>query len=236
MSLYADKVAIVTGARRGVGRHIAEHFLREGAHVIGLARRESTIANEKYTHLVVDVSSGEQVQKTFHEISRQFPAVHILVNNAGVFTSQYSMILPARRAQEMVETNILGTFYVSREALKVMRKGKYGRIINIGSVAPRMEPLGSSIYAATKAAVMTMSNVMAKEFSSFKVTCNTVGVTFIETDMLQQFPPDQIEALVKSLPIPRFATAEDVCHVVDFFASEKSGYITAQTVFLGGIH
>jgi 3-oxoacyl-[acyl-carrier protein] reductase len=77
---------------------------------------------------------------------------------------------------------------------------------------------------------------MAKELSAFNVTCNTVGVTFIETDMLQQFPRDRIDALVKDLPVPRYATGEDICHVIDFFASEKSGYITAQTVFLGGIH
>jgi 3-oxoacyl-[acyl-carrier protein] reductase len=236
MNAYEGKVVVLTGARRGVGRSLAQHFLQNGATLIGMARGESTIEDPRYTHLQVDIGNAEQVQKAFVEIARSVPAIHILVNNAAVFTSQYSMILPARRAQEMVETNILGTFNVSREALKMMRKAKYGRIVNIGSVAPRIEPLGSSIYAATKAAITTMANVMAKEFSSLNVTFNTVAVTFVETDMLQQFPRDQIEALVKGLPIPRFATAEDVCNVVDFFASEKSSYITAQTVFLGGVH
>jgi 3-oxoacyl-[acyl-carrier protein] reductase len=236
MVLYADKVALVTGSRRGVGRIIAEHFLRKGASVVGLARGEQTIQDPKYMHLRADIGKAEEVQGAFARISKEFGALHIVVNNAGVFTSQHSMIMPAARAQEMVETNILGTFHVSREAAKVMRKAKYGRIVNVGSIAVRVEPIGSSVYAACKAGVMAMAGVMAQEFSTFNVTCNTIGVTFIETDMLEQFPREQIEALVKRLPIPRYATADDICHVVDFFASEKSSYITAQTVFLGGIH
>lgn len=236
MALYADKIAVVTGARRGVGRIIAEHFLKEGASVVGLARGEQTFEDPKYTHLRADVGKPEEVQAAFREVSRQFSTIHIVVNNAGVFASQHSMIMPARHAQEMVETNLLGAFHVSREAAKIMRKSKYGRIINVGSIAVRVEPIGAAIYAACKAGVTTLANVMAKEFSAFNVTCNTVGVTFVETDMLRQFPPDQIAALVRSLPIPRYATADDICHVIDFFASEKSGYISAQTVFLGGIH
>jgi 3-oxoacyl-[acyl-carrier protein] reductase len=236
MGVYEGKIALVTGARRGLGRIIAEHFLTEGACVLGLARGERTIEHERYTHFQADISSHEEVQDTFVKISREFPTIQIVVNNAGGFTSQPAMIMPAKSARAMVETNLLGAFYVSREAARIMRKARYGRIINIGSIAERIEPLGSSIYAACKAGMATMANVMAKELSAFNVTCNTVGVTFIETDMLQQFPRDRIDALVKDLPVPRYATGEDICHVIDFFASEKSGYITAQTVFLGGIH
>src|SRR6476646_2714582 len=142
MDPYADKIAVITGPRRGVGRIVAEHFLNAGATVVGLARGEQTFEHSRYTHLHADISKPEEVQAAFRTVSAQFPTVHIVVNNAGVFKSQHSMIKSAGRAQEMVETNILGAFHVSREAARIMRKSRYGRIINIGSIAVRMEPVG----------------------------------------------------------------------------------------------
>ena len=117
-----------------------------------------------------------------------------------------------------------------------MRSGKWGRIINIGSMAVSLEPVGDSMYAATKAAISTLANVMAKEFAPMNITCNTLGITAIETEMLSQLPRNKIDAVIAGLPIPRYATADDILNVVDFFASERSSYITAQTVFLGGVN
>lgn len=234
---YADRIVLVTGARRGVGRLLVEHFLAEGAQVVGLSRHaDDGHAHERYTPIAADVAEATQVVAAFEQIRKRFGRVDIVVNNAAVLTSQYSMIMSPSAAAAMVQTNLLGTFLVSREAAKLMRKGKWGRIVNVGSMAASLEPIGDSVYAATKAAVSTLANVMAKEFGPLGITCNTLGITAIATDMLAQLPKDRIDGVVGSLPLPRYAEPDDLFNVVDFFASERSGYITAQTVFLGGVN
>jgi 3-oxoacyl-[acyl-carrier protein] reductase len=233
---YAGKFALVTGSRRGVGRLIVEHLLLNGARVAGFARSEATFEHPNYVHFQVDVSDPASVQKGFADLKKITDVVHIVVNNAAVLTSQYAMIMPPAAAQAMINTNLLGTFMVSREASKMMRKSKWGRIINIGSMAASLEPIGDSVYAACKAGVSTLANVMARELSPLNVTCNTLGVSGIQSDMLDQLPKDKIDAVISGLPLPRFAEPDDILNVLDFFASDRSSYITAQTVFLGGVN
>jgi len=233
---YLDKVILITGASRGIGRETSLYLLRYGASVIGFSKGESTIPNKNYCHFSVDIRDVTKIRKTFFEISEKFAKVDILINNAAVLTSQYSMIMPPEKAQEMVDVNLLGTFFVSREVAKIMRKAKWGRIINISSMASRLEPMGDSIYAATKSAVITLANIMAKEFSNINITCNTLGITAFETDMLKQLPRDKTDKIIADLPVPRYARLDDIFNVIDFFTSERSSYITAQTIFLGGIN
>jgi 3-oxoacyl-[acyl-carrier protein] reductase len=235
-SRYAGKVAVVTGASRGIGRMLVDYLLGEDAIVFGFSRGDCDHAHERYVHVAVDVGDAREVQLAFARIAKQVPTIHILINNAAVLTSQYAMIMPAQNAQAMVDVNLLGTFYASREAAKLMRKSRHGRIINIGSMAAILEPIGDSLYAACKAGVSTLAAVMSKEFSSFNVTCNTLGVTAIETDMLAQLPRERIDAIIEALPVPRYAEPEDIFNVIDFFASDRSSYVTAQTVFLGGVN
>lgn len=233
---YAGKVVLVTGSRRGVGKAIAEHFLNGGATVLGFARGAATFEHASYHHFEVDVGVPESVVKGFAQVKKVTEVIHIVVNNAAVLTSQYAMIMPPAAAQAMLNVNLLGPFMVSREAAKMMRKSKWGRIINIGSMAASLEPIGDSMYAACKAGLSTLANVMAKEFASMNVTCNTLGINAIDSDMLSQLPRDKIEAIIAGLPVPRFSQADDILNVIDFFASERSSSITAQTVFLGGVN
>ena len=237
MSLsHAEKTVLVTGSRRGVGKFVCEHFLAHGANVVGLARGEANIDHPAYTHVKVDLENESEILGAFRTLRSNGISIQILINNAAVLTSQHAMIMPIASAQAMIRTNFLAPFIVSREAAKMMRKTKWGRIINIGSMAVSLEPIGDSVYAATKAALEILANVMAKEFSSFGVTCNTLAISAFESDMLAQLPKDKIDAIIKSLPIPRYAESDDILNVIDFFASERSSYITAQTLYLGGVN
>jgi 3-oxoacyl-[acyl-carrier protein] reductase len=235
--IYDGKVVLVTGARRGVGRLIVEYFLQQGAQVIGFSRSEESVVDQhpQYHHFAIDVSDHQSVIHGFDTFRKNFNRLDIAINNAAVLTSQYAMIMPASAARDMVETNLLGTFLISRESAKIMRRNKWGRIINISSMAVNLEPIGDSVYAATKAGIISLANVMAKEFAPFNVTCNTLGITAIQTDMLNQLSRQKVDAVISGLPIPRYATANDILNVINFFASETSSYITAQTLFLGGV-
>ena len=233
---YSDRVVVVTGARKGIGRMLVDHFLAEDALVIGMSRGDAAVTHTNYSHRNLDVGDNLAVRTAFAGISRTYGRVDIVINNAGVLTSVHALLMPASRAEEMVRTNLLGGFYVACEAAKLMRKGKFGRIINIGSMASVLEPIGDSIYAATKAASMTLTGVLAKEFASYGITVNTLAVSALQTDMLQQIPPETMAAVLAELPLPRLATPDDVFNVVDFFASPKSSHITSQTLFLGGAH
>lgn len=238
--MYKEKIVLVTGASRGVGLEIVKHFINNGAFVIGLSRSDSNFINENYVHFKVDLAVPELVTSCFKkEISKRFNKIDIVINNAALMTSQYSMIMPIKNAVEMVNVNLLGVFFVSREAAKLMRGKEYGRIINISSMATSLEPIGDSIYAATKSGINTLANIMAKEFSSMNVTCNTLAITAIETDMLNSHSDTaqiKIKEIIKNLPVPRIANVDDILNVIDFYSSERSSYITAQTVFLGGIN
>lgn len=238
--MYNGKVVLITGTSRGVGLMITKYFIANNAKVIGISRGISEFSHVNYFHFLVDLANPQEIINCFkNEIRKVSPTIDIVINNAAVLTSQYSLILPVHNVLDMVNVNFLGVFFVSREAAKLMRGIPYGRIINIGSMASSLEPMGDSIYAACKEAIITLANVMAKEFSSLKITCNTVAITAIDTDMLRSHSETaqiKIEKIIKELTIPRKANIEDILNVIDFYASERSSYITAQTIYLGGIN
>jgi 3-oxoacyl-[acyl-carrier protein] reductase len=238
--MYKNKNILVTGASRGVGFEIACHFIKNGANVIGLSRGKGNIENQNYKHYSVDLGDPDSIVSCFKNyISKDFKKIDIVINNAAVMTSQFSMIMPIKNAMDMLNVNLLGVFLVSREAAKLMRGKELGRIINIGSMASSLEPIGDSIYAAAKSGIITLANVMAKEFSTLNITCNTLAITAIETDMLNSHSANaqiKIKEIINNLPIPRIANIDDILNVIDFFSSEKSSYVTAQTIYLGGIN
>jgi 3-oxoacyl-[acyl-carrier protein] reductase len=233
--LYTNKTVLVTGSRRGVGRMLSEYLIANGAAVIGFAIGDSTMDHPQYFHMKVDISDYEAVNLKFSELRKRNISIDILINNAAIQTSQYAMLLSPTSALAMIQTNLFGSFVVSREVAKMMHKSKWGRIINIGSMLQTLEPVGSSIYTACKNGLESMAHVMAKEMASFGVTCNTIAISAIQTDMLKDLPKEKFDKIIMGLPIPRYTEPDDVFNVLDFFASERSSYVTAQTIYLGGV-
>jgi 3-oxoacyl-[acyl-carrier protein] reductase len=239
--MYSNKVVLITGSSRGVGLELVRHFINNNAKVIGISRGvNKNFEHNRYYHYSLDLSNPESIPDCFRkEISKDFREIDIVINNAAVMTSQYSMIMPLKNVLDMINVNLVGVFLVSRESAKLMRGKSPGRIINIGSMASSLEPVGDAVYAATKSGIGTLANVMAKELSSMNITCNTIAITAIETDMLNSHSnsaKEKIKEIIKSLPVPRMAAVDDVLNVIDFFASERSSYITGQTIYLGGIN
>jgi 3-oxoacyl-[acyl-carrier protein] reductase len=232
---YEGRVAVVTGASRGIGRVITEHLLGFGARVIGISRSPGGPDHDLYQWESADVCDEARIVEIFRKIGRAGD-LHFLVNNAAVLTSRPAMLLPGIAARSMTDTNLFGAFLVMREAAKLMHRKRFGRIVSIGSMAAVLEPVGDSMYAATKAALCTMTNVLAREVAPAGITCNTLGISAFATDMLAQLSPERLQVALGVLPQPRCATAEDITNVLDFFLSSSSGGVTAQTVYLGGAH
>lgn len=232
---YTNKCVLITGSRRGLGRMISEYFLDRGAVVIGFSLGDSTFEHPNYHHIQVDISNPNQVNKAFYKLKKITDRIDILINNAGVIDSQYSMVMPPASAQAMLNTNVMGAFLITKEASKMMLRQKWGRIISIGSMASSLEPIGDSMYAASKAGLIAFSNVVAKELAPLNITCNTLAVTAIKTDMFESLSSEKISAVINQLPIPRLAELGDILNVLDFFCSERSSYVTAQTIYLGGL-
>lgn len=236
MNHLESRVVLVTGTSRGLGRAMATELLARNFTVVGLSRGRSDLDASKYVHYSVDVLDPKQIASVFKDLRASKLVVDTLINNAGVLTSQYALILDPERARDMVLTNLWSPFVLAREAARVMRKQGFGRIIHIGSMAPTLEVAGDSVYAATKQGLITLSNVLAREFAEFGVTSNVLAISAFESDMLSQLPQDSLQSALKMLPLNRMATLGDVMNVIDFYMSSASDYITAQTLYLGGAH
>jgi 3-oxoacyl-[acyl-carrier protein] reductase len=234
--MYSGKTVLITGTSKGVGYELLNHFVDNNATVLGFHRDNSFADHPNYYPYWVDLSNIENIITEFKNIRTLHPKIDICINNAAVMSSRFSQKMPVEDAVNMVNVDLLAPFFVCREASKLMYDIPYGRIINIGSIADVCEAMGDSVYAACKAGLKTMTNILAKEYARQNITCNTLAISAFATDMLAQHKPEAVDALVKTFPIPRKATIEDITNVIDFFCSPKSSYITAQTIYLGGLH
>ena len=242
MSLQG-KVALVTGASRGIGQAIAFELGRQGAIVIGTATSEAGAARIgealkeqgiQGAGVMLDVASSESVDAVLEQIQKDFGAVAILVNNAGITRDNLMLRMKDEEWFDVINTNLNSLFRLSKAVLRGMTKARWGRIISIGSVVGAMGNAGQVNYAAAKAGLEGFSRALAREVGSRSITVNSVAPGFIDTDMTRELPDAQREALLTQIPLGRLGQAEEVAKVVGFLASDGAAYVTGATVPVNG--
>lgn len=238
-----DKVALVTGASRGIGAAISDHLGAEGAIVIGTATSQA--GAEKITARfaekgvngvgkVLNVTDADSVTALLKDIQAEYGAPAILVNNAGITKDNLLMRMSEDEWFDVVNTNLSAVFRLSKACLRGMMKARWGRIINVSSVVGSMGNAGQSNYAATKAGVEGFARSLAKEIGSRGITVNTVAPGFIDTDMTKELSEDQKELMLSQIALGRLGQPEEIAAVVNFLASDAGGYITGDTLHVNG--
>ena len=222
---YTDKVALVSGAGRGIGREIALELAKAGCTVICVSRNESScgsVAEE------IRACGGKA------EILKKYGAVDILVNNAGITRDNLLMRMSDEEWNAVISTNLSSCFYLSRNLVRAMMGKRWGRIINISSVSGIAGNAGQANYSAAKAGIIGFTKTLARELAARNITANAVAPGFIETDMTAKLPENIMEAAKAAIPLKRFGKPDDIARVCAFLASEEASYITGQVISVNG--
>jgi len=230
-----NKVFLVSGTSKGIGRVLVEHYAGKGCQVVGCSRSpfEGEFAN--YRHYQLDVADESAVKEMFAQIRKTERRLDVLINNAGIASMNHSLLTPMATVNKIIQTNFIGTFLLCREAARLMQSHRYGRIVNFASIAVPLKLEGEAVYAASKAAVISLTQILAHEFAEFGITVNAIGPTPIKTDLLRGIPPEKLERLISRQAIKRYGGTRDVIQVIDFFIDPASDFVTGQVIFLGGV-
>ncbi len=228
-------VTLITGTSRGIGRFLADYYIKKGHKVIGCSRKPSDWSHPDYDHYIADVTQESNVKKVLKAVRTKYSRLDNLINNAGIAAMNHLLLTPTSVVEKVFSTNLVGTFLFCREAARLMKKNSFGRIVNFTTVAVPLKLEGEAVYAASKAAVVCLTQVAAKELAEFGITVNAVGPTPIQTDLIAGVGKDKIDSLIKRQALQRLGTFEDVANVIDFFIKKESGFITGQVVMLGGV-
>lgn len=228
-------VTLITGTRKGIGKYLVEHYVAQGHMVVGCARGEIDWSLEGYEHFLADVADEKAVSTMFASLKKKYRRLDNLINNAGIASMNHTLLTPLSTLDKILSTNVQGTFLFCREAAKMMQRQKYGRIVNFSTVATPLKLEGEAAYAASKAAVLSLTEIFARELAPFNITVNSVGPTPVMTDLIRSVPKEKMDSLLARQAIPRFGTFEDISNVIDFYFRKESDFITGQNLYLGGV-
>ncbi|MEH6462417.1 MAG: 3-oxoacyl-ACP reductase FabG [Shewanella psychromarinicola] len=234
------KVALVTGASRGIGRAIAESLVQAGAMVIGTATSEKGAAaiqaylGDKGFGMVLNVTDTQSVADLYSQIKEKTGEVDILINNAGITRDNLLMRMKDDEWQDIIDTNLTSLFKLSKPVMRSMMKKRFGRIISIGSVVGTMGNAGQVNYSAAKAGLIGFTKSLAREVASRQITVNAVAPGFIQTDMTDELTVEQQQAIMSQVPMERLGQAQEIANAVLFLASDSAAYITGETLHVNG--
>lgn len=240
---FNDKVIIVTGSGRGIGREIAESFTKNGATVIisdysteSLIEAENLFATKGYSFKAIpcDVTNSEDVQNLIDLTYKEFGKIDVLINNAGITKDNLILRMKDEQWDSVIETNLKGVFLTTRASVKYFLKQRYGKIINISSVVGITGNIGQSNYSASKAGIIGFSKSIARELAIRNITVNIVAPGFIDTPMTSVLPDGVKEDFIKKIPLKRMGTPTDIANIVLFIASPLADYITGQVINVDG--
>lgn len=237
------KIALVTGASRGIGAAIASRLSKAGMVVIGTATTESgaqqiderlKAEGNAGRGMVLNVTDADSVSQLIETVTKEYGVITVLVNNAGITKDNLLMRMLDEEWFDVINTNLSAVYRLSKACLRGMLKARWGRIVNISSIVGAMGNAGQTNYSATKAGVMGFTRSLAKEIGSRNITVNAVAPGFIDTDMTRALPEEQRQALVQGIALARLGQPDEIASVVEFLCSDGAAYITGETIHVNG--